>query len=495
MRIVKCFSIVINIIIACGFNMISYGQSWDYIEFDVFDSTNVNFSNTDVLVLDEEKFVIYWYDSHAHAWYGKFYNNVDSKVGKQFNIITNENVSNTEFSATKYDGDKFIFCYVIGEGIYCQAFDENCNKIGEEIEVNPPELGCWYSHVIIDLNDGGFVVLWTRIQDGVIGKKFDNSGNQIGDSFKVSSDDIGAPQHSPFVGKLLDGTYFVCWTVYDYWYWEDLYCQRYDSNFDKSGSKFRVGKNSHGKQWQPQILGLTLNKYIVSWVDVSITPESNGDIYAQIFENVSDKVGDRFQINSTSGVHNYYPCMIVHNEGILMSWIIYDYQAYGTGNSMLGQMFDMDGNKKGEEFIFLSPGDANFYIVSRLAALNSNTFLLCFESPDNIVVRIYYSNNVDINNEQSNNNRTLSKYFKLSQNYPNPFNQETKISYYLDESSNVKLIIYDLLGKEITTLVDDFQIKGEYDLSWDAKGLSSGIYFVKLSVGKLSKTRKLTLQR
>jgi hypothetical protein len=71
----------------------------------------------------------------------------------------------------------------------------------------------------------------------------------------------------------------------------------------------------------------------------------------------------------------------------------------------------------------------------------------------------------------------------LQQNYPNPFNPFTTISYSIMGSNYVVLKIYDLLGREVQTLVDKFKKAGDYRISFSANSLSSGIYFYKLIVG------------
>ena len=73
--------------------------------------------------------------------------------------------------------------------------------------------------------------------------------------------------------------------------------------------------------------------------------------------------------------------------------------------------------------------------------------------------------------------------FSLSQNYPNPFNPNTTISYAIAKRGLVRLTIYDILGKEIRILVSEYQEAGQYDVDFDVKGLSSGVYFYKLQVG------------
>jgi hypothetical protein len=70
--------------------------------------------------------------------------------------------------------------------------------------------------------------------------------------------------------------------------------------------------------------------------------------------------------------------------------------------------------------------------------------------------------------------------FELSQNYPNPFNPGTQISYQISVPSKVTLKVYDVLGNDVATLVDDFKSIGRYDVNFDASFLSSGLYFYKL---------------
>ncbi len=85
------------------------------------------------------------------------------------------------------------------------------------------------------------------------------------------------------------------------------------------------------------------------------------------------------------------------------------------------------------------------------------------------------------------------KEFALYQNYPNPYNPETTISFSLSQSSNVELKIYDMLGKEITTLVNGYEEAGEHNVEFNGNGLSSGIYFYKIQAGEYSSVKKMIL--
>jgi hypothetical protein len=87
------------------------------------------------------------------------------------------------------------------------------------------------------------------------------------------------------------------------------------------------------------------------------------------------------------------------------------------------------------------------------------------------------------------------KEFSLAQNYPNPFNPTTVINYEQPENGFVTLKIYDILGKEITTLVNEFREAGSYNVEFNASKLSSGLYFYKLQTGSFVSTKKMVLTR
>jgi hypothetical protein len=83
--------------------------------------------------------------------------------------------------------------------------------------------------------------------------------------------------------------------------------------------------------------------------------------------------------------------------------------------------------------------------------------------------------------------------YKLEQNYPNPFNPTTGIKYQVPKKEMVQLIIYDVLGKSVTTLVDEEKPAGTYEVKFDASFLSSGIYIYKLKAGVFMESKKLIL--
>ncbi|MFZ2866177.1 MAG: T9SS type A sorting domain-containing protein [Ignavibacteriaceae bacterium] len=92
-------------------------------------------------------------------------------------------------------------------------------------------------------------------------------------------------------------------------------------------------------------------------------------------------------------------------------------------------------------------------------------------------------------------NFVLPAEFSVKQNYPNPFNPVTSIQYTIASKQFVTLKVYDILGNEVAKLVDEFKPAGSYEVNFDASGLSSGVYFYKITSGKFIETRKMLLMK
>jgi len=93
----------------------------------------------------------------------------------------------------------------------------------------------------------------------------------------------------------------------------------------------------------------------------------------------------------------------------------------------------------------------------------------------------------------SNYNENVPAHYAISQNYPNPFNPTTNINFDLPKGNIVKLKIYDMSGKEVAILLNEYKSAGKYTYTFDASSLSSGVYFYRISAGDFSDTRKMML--
>ncbi len=178
------------------------------------------------------------------------------------------------------------------------------------------------------------------------------------------------------------------------------------------------------------------------------------------------------------------------------------YVVYSDTDSSEVIVNQLDLNKKGWQkvgTIYLSEG-------SRKVLKIDNTYLESgkYLTADAVMVMINrkLSPDVVVTNieDEKGSNVTIPTEFVLEQNYPNPFNPVTKIKYSIPEvgtglALSVQLKIYDILGKEVATLVNEEKQAGIYEVEFKASRLSSGVYFYKLTAGNYSQTKKMILLR
>ena len=98
---------------------------------------------------------------------------------------------------------------------------------------------------------------------------------------------------------------------------------------------------------------------------------------------------------------------------------------------------------------------------------------------------------VNPNAGKNKNNMFIPAVFNLSQNYPNPFNPKTKINYDIPKNSFVKLIVYDILGREVIRLVNnEYKQPGRYTVDFNGTNFASGVYFYRIEAGRLRNVKE-----
>ncbi|MFA5405177.1 MAG: T9SS type A sorting domain-containing protein, partial [Ignavibacteria bacterium] len=137
-------------------------------------------------------------------------------------------------------------------------------------------------------------------------------------------------------------------------------------------------------------------------------------------------------------------------------------------------------NKKSEE--------GNTYAKTELKVIKTLKEVVSIKKPKTIFEHIK-SVNKDIQKLNTVKNETLKNVtsviptsYNLSQNYPNPFNPVTKINYELPKDGRVKLVIYDILGREIKTLINELKQAGRYTIEFNGNNYASGVYFYRIQV-------------
>ncbi len=157
---------------------------------------------------------------------------------------------------------------------------------------------------------------------------------------------------------------------------------------------------------------------------------------------------------------------------------------------------------KGKATVALAPssviGDSILILTAQQGV--ADTFYSAESDVDTIGLQpSYLANSVSLNlfrnNVQAVENESikLPNNYELSQNYPNPFNPSTKIRFDLPQSGLVTLKVYDILGKEVATLVNEDKSAGYYEVNFNASNFASGVYFYRITAGKFTAIKKLLL--
>jgi hypothetical protein len=155
--------------------------------------------------------------------------------------------------------------------------------------------------------------------------------------------------------------------------------------------------------------------------------------------------------------------------------------AYLTYSGDGVKIFDItDLNSPESVGTYLDYGFCNGVVVENdtafVSAGNGGLWILRYESPTDIY-----------------GNEAKSSRFSILNNYPNPFNASTTIEFTITESQNVSLTVYDLLGRQVRTLIDDYRRAGSHTVTFGASALSSGVYFYRLQAGQRVETRRMVL--
>ncbi|MBC8488049.1 MAG: T9SS type A sorting domain-containing protein, partial [Bacteroidetes bacterium] len=154
------------------------------------------------------------------------------------------------------------------------------------------------------------------------------------------------------------------------------------------------------------------------------------------------------------------------------------------GNAFTCGITDEDGNYT----VNVPPGEFDIY-VDKLGYVSDTKSISAAGSNDAPI-------NVDFSIRkpgEDNFKNTTPVNFKLSQNYPNPFNPATTINFDIPVNGNVTLQVFDLSGREVDVLINEFRTEGTYSVNFNGESYSSGVYFYRLTVNNFTDTKKMLL--
>jgi hypothetical protein len=233
------------------------------------------------------------------------------------------------------------------------------------------------------------------------------------------------------------------------------------------------------------------NAYNGSWcAKLEVEDLGGGNPYPPVLTTLNSMTGLGHPVSVKHGsLHGYYKCNPLGNDLLVISIAMQVGQSInvGVGGGILGAASSWT------EFnlpIYYNPGAQdpdNVYILIVVSDTTGGQPTIGSEA---------YVDYLDLTGPSSVEQISgLPEDFSLKQNYPNPFNPSTNIEYSLPEASYVELSVFDILGNEVATLVNEEQSAGTYRADFTASNLSSGLYIARLRVGEVIKTIKMSLMK
>lgn len=216
-------------------------------------------------------------------------------------------------------------------------------------------------------------------------------------------------------------------------------------------------------------------------------------LFGQIFESFPENIPNYGGQNFFAG----YELNIFYPNGMNGMWG----SGYGGGMMGFGNNMNFQFHYTDEQLSYYNMSEDHIKIMAWNSQMNNwQNINGTIDKQNNLIkfstntVSNYFALSSQSVTTVENNGNVPSK-FALEQNYPNPFNPATTIKYSIPVSEFVRVKIYDVLGKEIATLVNREQAAGSYKVEFDGSRLASGIYLFKLQTNNFVETKKMVLTK
>jgi len=504
----------ITVVTFCLFNLIQVAIAQGIIKDDFLvndDAGNANQNYPSISVDGVGNFVIVWRDfrnGNGDIYYQN-YNTNGSAVG--VNIKVNDDtgsVSQGYTSIAKDGAGNFVIVWDDDRNtnydtdIYYQRYTNTGTALGVNKKVNDDvdSVKQWSPFIAMDAT-GSFVVVWIDERNAdrdIYFQRYTSTGAPLGTNTKVNDDATNADQVSPAISIDATGNFVIVWQDFRNSHW-DIYYQMYTDAGTPLGNNTKVNDDAGNEfQYYPSISMDALGNFIVTWQDFR---NSHWDIYYQRYTDTGTTLGVNIKVNDDAGnTYQKVPSISVNVVGDFV--IVWEDYRYGQTNSdIFGQRYFSSGNPNGGNYRIVADGPNNGETLPVICSYSSS---IIFSWEDNrrslgwdIYSKIVNWNWNGVTDVEIIDN--IPSEFSLSQNYPNPFNPSTKIKFTIPvtlsgvEGSLVTLKVFDVLGNEIATLVNEEKQIGEYEVEFIKNELTSGIYFYQLKAGKFIETKKMVL--
>lgn len=385
-------------------------------------------------------------------------------------------------------------------GIYAQRINSDGEVLwatdGVPVCTSPFQDPIQFRPKIVTDNNGEIIILWddTRnIDKQIYGQKLDSDGNRqwINTGLQISQGT--GEDRLQGIFNAGQNEFIIAWTNGPSAFTEtNIYIQKIDDSGNKKWSSSGVPICvSAGNQYYCSMISDNNAGAILVWED---RRTSEADIYAQRIDSIGFI---KWQVNGipvcNKTDYQLQPRIVTNeDDGAIVCWQEMD----NNNSNIYAQRIDKDGLLKwGTEGSPVSISTA-----AHIGMINDNRggAIISWDDRRNgdnnhdiFIQRIDGNGNLGITSIDD-KNFAVSSYL-LFQNYPNPFNPITKIIWQSAVGSWQTLKVYDVLGREIKTLVDEYRTAGKYEIEFDASSLTSGVYFYQIKAGDFISTKKMIL--
>ncbi len=439
------------------------------------------------------------------------------------------------------------------EDVYMQRIYSNGELFDNPVCLSSHYEGFNYSPSAVLTSDNDIIAVWENFSEGefdIHAQKIDLNGNKLwkrGNEIVLC--DAVSDQRKPTISCNENNIVFISWldarnhTDYSF----DLFARAIDNNEDYPGLHgngkmiFKNGMSSNPRKsmfYNHNIVSSEKNSFIIA-VESSDAAQQNSDIVILKVEDVLDKVEIR---NLQSSGHQTYPLITGYSQnGACILWneknqnqnsfscAALDESINTVWSSKSGINIPCETTKNINDrilpserirngictvdnrlfFTWVNSFTQKLYLTGLHLAGESNQCDNTFEIEDEIsegectsityqrnrIVVVYkQSNNIFASvRKVSNDSFTPPAETTMISNFPNPFNPSTKIFFNVPSEGFVRLDVFDITGKLLTTLVNEFRMAGKHIAAFDGSGYSSGVYFYRLNVNNVTITKRMTM--
>lgn len=306
-------------------------------------------------------YVAMWTDySGGYRTVAQVFDASHAKVGTEFVVHAAGSISNAEGSVTALDDGGFVVTWSRFESpggyeVYGQRFDAAGQTVAGGFKVNSETAGQQRFVVSATLSDGSYVVSWSsEDQDGsnfgIFAQRFQQDGTRIGGEFQVNTQTPGNQLYGS-VAALANGGFVITWTSGggQDGFANGIYGQRYNAAGTAVGGEFQVNSQGVGSQFDSSVAALAGGGFVVTWTSDSGQDGDLTGIFAQRYNAAGVAVGGEFQVNVYSEDHQSYSSVLALSDGgFLASW--QSGGEDGDGWGIFARRYGANGNPVGDPF-------------------------------------------------------------------------------------------------------------------------------------------------